>query len=80
MYSGCQISPYYDSMLAKVIVHADTRQEAISRMKSALGEFVIEGITTNLEFQHHLMEDRRFSEGNVEAINAALEERCQKAC
>ena len=80
LYSGCQVSPYYDSMLAKVIVHGDTRQEAISRMKSALGEFVIEGITTNLEFQYQLIDDPRFSEGDAEAINAALEERCHKAC
>ena len=80
LYNGCQVSPFYDSMLAKVIVHGDDRQEAIAKMKSALGEFVIEGITTNLEFQYHLIDDQRFEEGDAETINRELEERCQKAC
>ena len=49
-YGGCEISPYYDSMAAKVIVHDRTRQGAIQKMRSALGELVLEGITTNLDF------------------------------
>jgi acetyl-CoA carboxylase biotin carboxylase subunit len=46
----------YDSMLAKVIVHGNTRAEAIDRMKRALAELVIDGIETNLDFQYELME------------------------
>ncbi|MDO4322883.1 MAG: acetyl-CoA carboxylase biotin carboxylase subunit [Lachnospiraceae bacterium] len=80
LYNGCSIPPYYDSMLAKVIVHADTRQEAIRRMKSALGELVIEGITTNLDFQYDLVGSKWFEEGNTDAINDALEKRCGKIC
>lgn len=80
LYNGCRIPPYYDSLLAKVIVHGDTREEAIRRMRGALGEMVIEGITTNLEFQYELVGNPLFLEGNVDAINAALEERCRRVC
>lgn len=80
LYQGCQISPFYDSMLAKVIVHGDTRAEAIAKMKSALGELVIEGITTNREFQYQLIDDQRFLDCDAQGINSALEERCHKAC
>lgn len=80
LYNGCSVPPYYDSMLAKVIVHGDTRREAIRRMQSALGELVIEGITTNLDFQYGLVCSRLFEEGNAQAINDALEERCRKTC
>ena len=48
IYSGCSISPYYDSMVAKLIVWAKNRDEAIQKMQSALGEVIIEGIDTNL--------------------------------
>ncbi|MCC8066133.1 MAG: acetyl-CoA carboxylase biotin carboxylase subunit [Clostridiales bacterium] len=80
LFSGCQIPPFYDSMLAKVIVHADTREEAIHRMRSALGEFVIEGITTNLPFQYELVSSEAFAKGDVRTINEQLEERCKKTC
>ena len=48
---GYEIPPYYDSMLAKVIVHGRDRDEAIAKMKRALYEFIIEGVDTNIEYQ-----------------------------
>lgn len=79
LYNGCRIPPYYDSMIAKVIVHGDSREEAIRKMRSALGEFVIEGITTNVDFQYDLIGSSLFLQGDAEAINEMLEECCQKA-
>lgn len=46
VYNGYEVPAYYDSMLAKLIVHAKTRKEAISKMRSALGEVIIEGVDT----------------------------------
>ena len=50
IYNGYQIPPYYDSMLAKLIVHGNNREEAIAKMKSALGEMIIQGVDTNVDF------------------------------
>lgn len=74
VYQGYTIPPTYDSMIAKLIVHGKTRQEAIARMKRALGEFVIEGIDSNIEFQMELMDDGNFVEGNFDTqyINKLL--------
>jgi acetyl-CoA carboxylase biotin carboxylase subunit len=80
LYNGCVIPPFYDSMLAKIIVRGDTREEAIRRMRSALGELVIEGITTNLDLQYELVGSEWFAQGNAGAISARLEERCKKVC
>lgn len=55
MYSGYTIPPYYDSMIAKVIVHGDTRFEALMKMQRALGELVTDGVLTNSEFQMDLI-------------------------
>lgn len=55
MYSGYTIPPYYDSMIAKVIVHGQTRFEALMKMQRALGELVTAGVTTNAEFQMDLI-------------------------
>jgi acetyl-CoA carboxylase biotin carboxylase subunit len=63
-YPGYSIPPYYDSMIAKLIVHAPTREEAIARMKRALSEFVIEGIHTTIPFHLKLLEHEKFVEGN----------------
>ncbi|MBB6175352.1 acetyl-CoA carboxylase biotin carboxylase subunit [Anoxybacillus tengchongensis] len=63
-YSGYTIPPYYDSMIAKLIVHAPTREEAIARMKRALSEFVIEGVHTTIPFHLKLLEHEKFVEGN----------------
>ena len=54
-YSGYEVSPYYDSMLAKLIVHAKNRKEALKKMKSALGEVIIEGIDTNVDYLYDLV-------------------------
>ncbi|HOA08312.1 MAG TPA: acetyl-CoA carboxylase biotin carboxylase subunit [Spirochaetota bacterium] len=74
VYQGYTIPPTYDSMIAKLIVHGKTRAEAIARMKRALGEFVIEGIDSNIEFQMEMMEDKNFVEGNFDTqyINKLL--------
>ena len=58
------IPPYYDSMIAKLIVHGKTREEAIARMKRALSEFVIEGVHTTIPFHLRLLEHEKFVEGN----------------
>jgi len=62
-YPGYTIPPYYDSMIAKVIVHGSTREEAISRMRRALSEFVIEGIHTTIPFHLKLLSHEQFVEG-----------------
>jgi acetyl-CoA carboxylase, biotin carboxylase subunit len=62
-YPGYSIPPYYDSMIAKVIVHGSTREEAISRMKRALSEFVVEGIHTTIPFHLKLLNHEQFVEG-----------------
>ena len=64
LYSGCDISPYYDSMAAKIIVHGDTRVEAVRRMRRALEETIIEGIDTTLLLQYLILFNRVFLRGN----------------
>ena len=63
VYSNYMIPPFYDSMIAKVITVAQTREEAISKMKRALDEFVIEGIKTTIPFHQKLMQNKAFKEG-----------------
>jgi acetyl-CoA carboxylase biotin carboxylase subunit len=63
VYSGYTIPPNYDSMIAKVIVSAQSREEALVRMKRALQEFVIEGIKTTIPFHIRLMDDEGFKSG-----------------
>ncbi|MFY3793163.1 acetyl-CoA carboxylase biotin carboxylase subunit [Ureibacillus sp. MALMAid1270] len=65
VYAGYTIPPFYDSMVAKLIVHADTREEAIARMNRALGEFVVEGpgIHTTIPFHEALMNNEVFQSG-----------------
>jgi len=64
VYSGYTIPPNYDSMIAKLITTAQTREEAISKMKRALDEFVIEGIKTTIPFHRQLMDDPNYVAGN----------------
>ena len=64
VYSGYTIPPYYDSMIAKLITTAQTREEAINKMKRALDEFVIEGITTTIPFHRKLMDNQDYLDGN----------------
>lgn len=72
VYPGCVVQPFYDSMLVKIIVHGENRQEAIRRMKRALGEVVLEGITTNVDFLYEILENQVFEKG--EADTGFLEE------
>ena len=64
VYDGYVIPPYYDSMIAKLITTAQTREEAINKMKRALDEFVIEGVKTTIPFHRQLMEDPDYLAGN----------------
>ena len=64
VYAGYTIPPNYDSMIAKLITTAQTRQEAINKMKRALDEFVIEGVKTTIPFHRQLMDDPAYVEGN----------------
>ena len=66
VYAGYTIPPYYDSMIAKLIVHAHTREEAITRMKRALQECIIEGVDTNINFLYQILENREFNTGEFD--------------
>jgi acetyl-CoA carboxylase biotin carboxylase subunit len=64
IYAGYTVPPYYDSMLAKVIVKAATREETIAKMQRALDEFIIVGVKTTLPFHIQLMKNEQFRSGN----------------
>jgi len=64
VYSGYKIPPYYDSMIAKLIVHGENRIDAINRMIQALNEFIIEGPKTTTDFQKSIMESDNFKNGD----------------
>ncbi len=66
IYQGYRVSPYYDSMLAKLIVHAPDRERALRRMRRALSEFVVEGIGTNLPLHRWLLEEEHFVSGRYD--------------
>tara|TARA_B100000029_G_scaffold226374_1_gene224163 strand:+ start:2194 stop:3534 length:1341 start_codon:yes stop_codon:yes gene_type:complete len=66
IYEGYEISPYYDSMIAKIIVHAPTREESINRMKSVLTECVIEGVSTIIPYQLHILNNHKFINGDYD--------------
>lgn len=66
MYTGYTIPPYYDSMIAKLIVHAPTRYEALMKMRCALAEFIVEGVDTNIDYQLHLLRDADFESGDYD--------------
>ncbi|MBI2968011.1 MAG: acetyl-CoA carboxylase biotin carboxylase subunit [Bacteroidetes bacterium] len=63
-YAGYRIPPYYDSLIAKLISVAQTRQEAIAKMERALNEFIIEGIKTTIPLHQKIMKNKDFIEGN----------------
>lgn len=63
MYAGCTIPPYYDSMIAKLIVHGKDRNEAIMKMKRSLWEFVVEGVNTNIDLQFDILSNEDFEKG-----------------
>lgn len=88
IYDGYEVSPYYDSMIAKIIVTGSTRLEAVRRMRRALEELIIEGINTNLEFMHLLTYHPDFIKGsyntgfwekNHETIDKWMEEGIKEA-
>jgi acetyl-CoA carboxylase biotin carboxylase subunit len=64
-YTQYVIPPYYDSMIAKLIVYADTRDEAIMRMQRALDEFIIEGVKTTIPMHKKILSDPDFQQGNI---------------
>jgi len=65
LYAGCEVTPYYDSLIAKIIVHAPTRQKAIHRMRRALGEFHIVGIKTTVPRLIDILMSEKFMNGDV---------------
>jgi acetyl-CoA carboxylase biotin carboxylase subunit len=66
IYSGYNVPPYYDSLIAKVISHGDTRDTAIARMKNALAEMVIEGIRTNIALHQEIFNHAAFAQGGLD--------------
>ena len=66
VYQGCEITPYYDSMIAKLIAFAPTREEALMKMKWALAEFIVEGVDTNIDFQLNLIKDADVEAGRYD--------------
>lgn len=64
-FNGYFVPPYYDSMIAKVITYGDTREQALARMRTALSEMVVEGISTNIALHRELLVDARFMEGGT---------------
>ena len=66
VYAGYVIPPYYDSMIAKLIVWGENRGEALSRMRRALKEFIIDGVKTTIPFHQKVMEDSRFTSGDFD--------------
>jgi acetyl-CoA carboxylase biotin carboxylase subunit len=63
-YAGYTIPPNYDSMIGKLIVSAQTREEALAKMERALSEYVIEGVHTTIPFHLQLLQDEQFRAGN----------------
>ncbi len=76
-YTNYFVPPYYDSMIGKIIVHGDTREHALARMRTALSEMVVEGIQTNVALHREVMNDPGFIEGgtNIHYLEAWLQKR-----
>jgi acetyl-CoA carboxylase biotin carboxylase subunit len=79
-YAKYQISPYYDSMIAKLIAHGKSREEAILKARRALDEFIIEGIPTTIEFHKRILRDKRFIGGHfgTSLIDEILKDQLQE--
>ena len=69
VYSGYTIPPYYDSMIAKLIVHGKDRREAIAKMISALGEVIVEGIDTNVDYLYRILNEPDYQAGDGRILN-----------
>jgi len=65
-YADAVITPYYDSLIAKLIVHADNRPDAIARMRNALGGFIVEGIKTTIPLHKRILDDPDFAAGKFD--------------
>ncbi|NHW58820.1 acetyl-CoA carboxylase biotin carboxylase subunit, partial [Escherichia coli] len=65
IYAGYTVPPHYDSMIGKLITYGETREIAISRMKNALAELIIDGIKTNIELHQFIMNDEQFQKGGT---------------
>jgi acetyl-CoA carboxylase biotin carboxylase subunit len=65
IYTNYTVPPNYDSMIGKIIVHGDTREQALARMRIALSETVVEGIQTNIPLHRELLADAKFNEGGT---------------
>ena len=76
VYSGSRVSPFYDSMIAKLIVHASGRQEAIHKMRAALEELTIEGVRTNIDYLYLMMFQRDYLLGQFDT--SFIEENTEK--
>ncbi len=76
-YTNYMVPPYYDSMIGKIIVHGDTREHALARMRTALSEMVVEGISTNVALHREVMQDPQFIQGgtNIHYLEAWLKKR-----
>ena len=66
VHEGCEISPYYDSMIAKLMTHGRTRTEAVARMKRSLEVMVVEGIKTTIPLHLKILEDPDFLAGRID--------------
>ncbi|MBQ7007812.1 MAG: acetyl-CoA carboxylase biotin carboxylase subunit [Ruminococcus sp.] len=80
VYQGYTITPFYDSMICKLIVHGADRDEAIMKMKWALSEFIVSGVDTNVDFQLELIKNRDFEKGDYDNgyLNRYMETRNKK--
>ena len=78
IYPGDTVTPYYDSMLVKLIAYDRDRESAIRKITSALGELVIEGVPTNLDFQYQLVQRPEFIKGEMDT--ETLEQMGAAAC
>ena len=76
LYTGYSVPQYYDSLIAKLIVHADDRRQAIARMRRALGEFIVEGIKTTIPFHLRVLDNPDFQKG--EYSTKFIEEKLMK--
>ena len=66
VYSGYRVPPHYDSLVAKLVVWGNTRQEAVARGREALESFVVEGIFTTIGYLSNITQDKAFQEGSVD--------------
>lgn len=66
VYQGYTITPFYDSMISKLIAHGSTREDAINKMRWALSEFIVEGVDTNIDFQLEIIRQPEFRDGNYD--------------